>query len=190
MMFSEKNIEDLIAKSINDGKIQELSKRGLYGLYKYERFFRQVDLGSYGRLDLAAINYNRNEQDSGCLKRLNVAVIEIKKGEINTGTLMQATRYCKGIDHLLQKNKMCANFEIFLIGTSICKSDFCYVPDIFQNVRIYTVDIDLEKGVNFNCESGYCLSDPNLHLREDHAIHIKSYLKEKTIQQFEPINPF
>lgn len=177
MEFSEKKIEDLIINSIHSGNIIKLHVRGLYGLTNYDKFFRQLDLGDYGRLDLVGLKYNRYRQEVGCVKSFDVCVIEIKKGEINYNSYIQAIRYCKGISVMLDKIKMTANFEIILIGTSVCTSDFIYLPDFVENLKIYTVNLDLEKGITFKNEYGYEQSNAkNIKIPTEIYIDVQEYI--------------
>ena len=180
MIISEKDIEDLIVKCIKNGDSHKLHERGLDGLYHYDKFFRQFDLGDYGRLDLAAVKYDPCDQSKYCQKKLNVVVIEIKKGEINIGAFLQAIRYCKGIEHLLDRYNLDVNFKIKLIGTSVCKSDFVYLPDFFYSLDIYTVHLDLDTGITFKNERGYHLTNARqAPVTATHILDMKEYIKGK-----------
>ena len=78
---------------------------------------------------------------------------------------------------------MFGKFEIILIGTSICKTDFCYLPDIMNNVKIYTMELDLDYGITFKDECNYEHASSNKIIVSDLIIndlknHIKSEIKE------------
>ncbi len=180
MEFSEKKIEDLIVNNIKSGNIEALRKRGLYGVEKYDKFFRQFNLGKYGILDLVGVRYDPFMQSSGCLKSFNIGVIEIKKGEVNNKTFLQAIRYCKGIEVLLKHYKMTASFEICLIGTSISNDEFVYVNDFIDNLSVYTVQLDLEQGITFKSEHGYELTEYTKPLVSEITVaDLKGYVKDK-----------
>jgi hypothetical protein len=157
MNILESEIEDLISENLKtiEGK-NLLYRRGLHFVDIYDKFYRQVKLGNYGRLDLAGVRYDYIDRS------YNVSVIEIKKDEINTQTMLQAIRYCKGIESMFSKYQVEINFQIFLIGKSVCKNDFCYIPDFIHNVNLYTYKIDLQNGLSFNAQHGYKLTSENL----------------------------
>lgn len=163
MNILEKDIEDLVFDSLKLNKKDLLIKRGFWSLNKYEIFDRQLDLGSYGRLDMIGIGYNRHHQEIGSKKTLKIGVFELKKAEINLSTYMQAARYCKGLQRLVEDQfpDYFLEFEVILIGTSIdTKAEgFIYLPDLISNLSIYTVKLDLENGITFKSESGYKLSN-------------------------------
>lgn len=157
MNILEYEIEDLISENLqtSEGK-NLLYKRGLRFVDIYDKFYRQIKLGNYGRLDLAGVRYNHSDRS------YNVSVIEIKKDEININTMLQAIRYCRGIDSIFSKYEFEINFQIFLIGKSVCNDDFCYIPDFIQNISFYTYKIDLQNGLSFKNEYGYKLTCENL----------------------------
>lgn len=154
MDISEKLIEDLIYNTIDKNEIHKFLDNGLYELCGYKKFFRQVDLGSYGRLDLVGFNYNVRKNGNRYYHIIDIGVIEIKKGEINIDTFLQAVRYCKGLERIFKPHKVHINFSIILIGTSVCKSDFIYLPDIFPALGVYTANLSID-GLHFNKINGY-----------------------------------
>lgn len=160
MDFTEKDIEDLIFDAIKNNNTDALQERGLHGINGYDLFSRQLDLGEYGRLDLVGINYDHNRFHVGEYRVLDVGVFEIKRGVINKETFFQAIRYCKGIEDYLDTGfNMKARFEIFLIGTSLCMDDFCYTADFVRNLNVFTVKLDLDKGIRFYSKRGFTLAD-------------------------------
>lgn len=165
MNILEKHLEDLIYDNIKDGNVDLLSRRGLYFLKKYKAYKRQLELGDYGRADLVGFDYNPySEYYRNCSKILDVGVIEIKKDEININTFLQAIRYCKGIQKYLEHRfpTIQPEFKIFLIGTTISVTDFCYVTDFVSNLSIYTTKIHLEHGIHFHEECEYSVSNATL----------------------------
>ena len=183
MNILEKELEDLIYGCIQEDKVSLLRERGLRVVGKYEVFKRQADLGGYGRLDFVGFNFHASNQSFGCRKSLKVGVFEIKKGEINIDTYLQAIRYCKGIEHYIDEKYdwIDPDFEVCLIGTSISKDDFSYLPDYIDNLHIYTTKIDLEKGITFKLERGYRLSQPKLPIGDSQFEGMLfDYMKKKT----------
>lgn len=185
MEVSEKMIEDLIVKAIQEHDLYKLYERGLYSVCDYDKFYRQLDLGSYGRLDLVGLSFSRDEQLRKCKKIVNVGVVEIKKDEINSDTFFQAIRYCKGIEQLLKGYNLTANFTVTLIGTSVRKNDFIYLPDYFKALKLYTVNIHLEKGVTFKQHANYCLSETRPFNTKPEIINdVREYLRVKVKSQY------
>lgn len=161
--FTEKQIEDLISENLRSEKGRDLlCKRGLHFIRGLDVFYRQLNLGDYGILDLVGLTY---EPPS---KTLRVVVIELKKGEININTLLQAIRYCKGLQEVVSKYSMAINvkFSIVLIGKTICTTDFCYMCDFIENLRCFTVELNLETGIYFNRERNYRIVDAKININE------------------------
>lgn len=186
MNVLEKELEDLVYDCLKNNKASLLSDRGLWPVKRYSIFERQLDLGAYGRLDMVGFGYNPFNHETGEDKTLRVGIFEFKKGEINYSTFIQAIRYCKGIEQYVNSRYDYLNieFKIYLIGTSICHSDFCYLPDFLNNLSIYTTHIDLEKGIVFKSEEQYSLPEaslpkPNLKLESVIKRHILHEIKEK-----------
>lgn len=191
MQFSEKAIEDLIVNALESGEGDKLIKRGFYSLSGCHLLFRQFNLGDYGRLDLATVAYNTEDQEIGAWKRIRINVIEIKKGEVNYSTFIQAIRYCKGIEKLLEVYHITPLFYITLIGTSMCQSDFCYLPDFFDNLSIYTISLNLDTGIKFKTEHDYEIKNskvPYVSVENIHSLrsHMISQTRKKVLQD----NPF
>jgi hypothetical protein len=178
MEFSEKQIEDLIYNSVKDGKLKQLSDRGLYGISKYKFFSRQVTLGDYGRLDLVGLNYRHtsgfNYSEN---KTLEVGLFEIKKGIIDVNAFLQAIRYCNAIRHYCA-DYINVEFKIFLIGTGICTGDFCYIDSIIDNLEVYSIKLDLVNGINFIRETGYKLTEPKFKKHDDLELSISKMIKD------------
>lgn len=172
MNISEKNIEDVIYDCLKANQKFQLVKRGLEGLRPYAKFFRQLNLGSYGRADLIGLSYDQFH------KSFNICVIEIKKGTSDYSAFMQAIRYCKAIERYLDTINMEALFKIILIGNNVCQSDFCYISDFVTELEIYSVSLDLDKGINFKREGGYYEKNERLPIIPEDTIEtIKEYVK-------------
>lgn len=157
MNILEKTIEDLVYENLKTYEgIVKLKSRGLYNLDMPSQYYRQLNLGSYGIADIIGIKYFRNEEKQ---KTLSVNVIEIKKDAINYDTLKQAIRYAKGFEDFIGSN-FNYEFKFTLIGTSVCKSDFIYFPDVCPNINVYTVSLDLERGIRFKNYSNWSIENP------------------------------
>lgn len=180
MEISEKKIEDLIVECISNGRLDKLRDRGLEDIYHYDRFYRQFNLGGYGRLDLVGMRYRHEPNSYGCEKYLDILLIEVKKGEINVQTFLQSLRYCKGIEVLLRKYNLKPNIEICLIGTSVCNDDFVYASDFISNLSIYTLNLCLDNGISFKKESNYSLiGEKSPIVSEATTADITKYIRDK-----------
>ena len=163
MNFLEKDLEQIIYEVDNSS----LRSRGLY---IYGNKLRQTRIGNYGISDLITIDKEYNTELIGFVDDkpvygetpvLLITVYELKKDEINLNTYHQAVRYCKGIISFLDKRKF--NFEykcsITLVGRTMCeKSILSYLPEIHDNINIYTYDYALD-GIKFNLQGTYSLID-------------------------------
>ena len=158
MEFLEKDLEDIIWDAPSD----ELLKRGLYIKGKIRR---QVKVGSYGIADIVSIE-KQSEIHPICGiidQTVVITVFELKKQVCDVSALMQAARYATGIEQYLNKRKLFGDvsvvFRIVLIGKSICKSDFCYLPSFMDNLHVYTYKYTFS-GIEFKSEYGYVLTNP------------------------------
>jgi len=185
MNILEKELEEIIYETIKqkDG-LNKLYERGLWSIKKYDVFARQSNLGDYGRLDMVGFKFYKETDGYSYIKTLRVGVFELKKGEINASTFFQAIRYCKGIEKYIDYHykgiDLNLEFEIALIGTSICKKgDFIYLPDYMNNLALYTTKLSLDQGITFHTERGYCLTDANC-APIDKSLHnnMQNYIKE------------
>lgn len=171
MNISEQEIEDIVCGAIEKGNFAALQERGLPFSNEYS-YFRQMNLGSYGRADIIGINARPSFVYNGEKRRsVYVQIIELKKDEINLNTLHQAIRYAKGLEHKFAHERVTdyyLHFFIHLIGRTIdSKSTFPYLPDIFPNVHMYTYSISLEKGVVFNPVTNWRLTNPSFRAESD-----------------------
>lgn len=155
MNILEKEIEDVVYESlINYPNI--LFKKGLIvDQTSATVYFRQFNLGSYGIADLVGACKTVDDYNN---KTLEITVFELKKDEINTGTLLQAIGYCKGLDKMAYRfaNNYSIKFNIVLLGKTLNKKDsFCYMADFVENLSVYTYSIDLIEGMIFRNEHNY-----------------------------------
>lgn len=157
MNILEKEIEDLIWHGINHDK-SSLTRKGLF-VSSDMIYRRQFDLGSYGISDL--LGYSIRHKREG-RRRVDVHLLEIKKDDVNIQTLLQALRYCKGIERILKErlNGIDLNIRISLIGRRIEKdSDFIFMPDFFKGLELYTYHLDFNHGISFKPHSHYSQVD-------------------------------
>ncbi len=154
MNILEKEIEDIIWNAIHS-EPQILSDRGLY-IPPNHTWFRQLDLGSYGIADMVSVRKGLDPFDD--TKTLYVTVYELKKDEINLGVLLQAASYCKGILRIADKfaKNHTIEFRIRLIGKTLnMGNNFCYLPDCFPLLQIFTFAINMTDGIKFHNEYNY-----------------------------------
>ena len=155
MDFLEKNLEEIIffASQSEDGR-KKLSERGLD---INGRMFRQVDLGSYGRIDLLSVELCRSKHSG--LWILYLEVYELKRNIINTSALIQGCRYLTGIKELIRylrgkfkdfDDKIFLETSLILIGDSFdSQSDFSFLyNELHDNIQVYTFKYDLD-GITF-----------------------------------------
>lgn len=126
MKFLEKDLEQIIYEA--DKK--ELSNRGLTinGHIK-----RQLRIGNYGISDLISIRRY--------FGKLIITIYELKQNEINVSTLLQALRYAKGVSDYINNfrgKRIEIEYRIVLVGSIVADSDFIYLPEFVDIVKIYT----------------------------------------------------
>jgi hypothetical protein len=136
MDFLEKDLEDIIFNNTS----HTLQGKGLtvYGTRK-----RQLRIGSYGVADL--VTFKRVGQ------QLLITVYELKKKDLDCNSLMQAFRYCLGIEKYIQEYRgkdIELIFDVILVGKSICSGDFCYSIKFLTGVYIYLYSYDID-GIEF-----------------------------------------
>lgn len=153
MNILEKEIEDLIYEGICFQPAL-MRQKGL-PVYHNTTYLRQFNLGSYGVADIIGFNISRKEAG---YRSILFNVIEIKKDEINLDTLSQAVRYCRALRRLVgcRLRNTNADFGITLIGKKVdTNGDFVFYEDIFDVVRLFTYEIDFNKGIIFKEQTGF-----------------------------------
>jgi hypothetical protein len=155
MEFLEKNLEDIIFKTSS----YDLRKRGLYVSGKR---FRQLRIGDYGIADMVTIDKEYLNYPDSAYSVINITVFEFKKNLINTDTLLQASRYVKGIQRYFYKHEKFINkeinFKIVLVGKTIAKgADFTFLSDFVDNLEVFTYDYNFD-GIKFESHSGWFLT--------------------------------
>jgi len=169
MTFLEKEIEDLIFGLMEDNKFDDLINRGMTTINSDLKYYRQLNLGSYGIADIVGIGIR--ELEGTDTVEVLIDVFELKKDEVNANTLFQASRYMRGIQHSIEslfENKYKGKKVIFhpyatLIGTAIKSStDFVFITSMFENLVVYTIDFKALEGIYFNTHDRYSIVNPKL----------------------------
>lgn len=150
MQFSEKEIEDLIFTDLEDLNGSSLKRRGFQvihtGLMEFEdepptiRWFRQLDLGAYGRADIVGIYRYRGN--------VVVELIELKVVNLKSDDIDQICRYETGIVDAINKcfrKKVKIVVNKYLVGTGIDSGH--YIANQI-NINIVEFNYDLD-GFNF-----------------------------------------
>lgn len=120
MHLSEKEVEDFIFDDLYMTNGKECLRRGLQlsvseltkenKLYTNTKWFRQINLGSYGILDIVGVYRYRGV--------IFVELIELKVVPIESVHFEQILRYKEGIKRFL-KPQLRVNFECYIVGPSI-----------------------------------------------------------------------
>jgi hypothetical protein len=155
MNILEKEIEDLVWSADWD-LIRER------GLPISGRGFRQLNLGSYGisdivTFDLVKTRYTDRKETS---RHLTVSIYELKKDNITIDTLLQAIRYYKAIQRIIETSPYlidAVDYEIYLIGKGLDKNGdgFSFITDFCPSINFYTYSIDLVNGLRFKRQDDY-----------------------------------
>ncbi len=148
IQFLEKDLENIIYDTPN----KKLRERGLL-IVGHKK--RQLRIGNYGIADL--VSFKR----SWCSSQgevLLITVFELKQNKIDANTMMQAIGYCKGIERYIsfRKKKLSVQFNIVLVGKTICDGNFCYLTDFFNDMKIYNYSYEYD-GIKFNQRGEYSL---------------------------------
>lgn len=152
MDFLEKDLEDIIFYADKG----ELVNRGLFVGSATDvptHYFRQVKLGNYGVCDLLSISLYGDVY--------SVTIYELKRKDVNKDTFFQILRYARGVQHLAKLKNKSVEIDMCMIGRKVDLSDFVYLPNIFDNVYIFTYNYDYD-GISFRNEIDYFLKNPGL----------------------------
>lgn len=135
MKFREQTLEDIIWVNAQTEEGREI----LYerGLDINGKIYRQLDLGSYGRLDLLTVEFS---EENKCIL---FTIYELKKDEIRIDALLQAFRYLTALKRHFENGAF--KVRIRLIGEKIYTSDnFAYLYNEIYGVEIYTFNYTIE----------------------------------------------
>lgn len=154
--FLEKDLETIIFETENT----LICDRGMFIRGEKKR---QLRLGGYGVADIVTFRRVRNNPPDffNYKSHIEITVYELKQKTINSTTLMQAYRYCKGIQSYIKQTRGFSfpiKFQVVLVGKELCNGDFCYVPDFIPNLTVYTYSYDFD-GISFNQEANYKLTN-------------------------------
>lgn len=153
LSFLEKDLETIIFETEN----KFLYERGLYITGEKKR---QLRIGNYGIADIITFRKHNFWEEGEEESKLCITVYELKQKIINANTLMQAFRYCKGIEQYINhRNKnLSVMFKVVLIGKELSDGDFCYLPDYIDNLSMYTYDYGFD-GIKFKYQDSYRLTE-------------------------------
>lgn len=153
MELTEKEIEDYIFNAAQTVEGQRaLQERGL-GVWG--KMFRQVNLGSCGRLDLISVgapprgsSMNRTDSTGIC-----ITVYELKRDIIDMRTIGQAMRYVSALEEWLrpklETKKRALNIHACVIGNYIrIEDDTRYLLSQMNNISAVEFQYDLN-GIQF-----------------------------------------
>lgn len=155
MKFLEKDLEQILWDNLHSIEgINLLEEKGLDCLSGESTLYslksRQLRIGNYGIADIVTLQR--------CEGKIYVTVFELKKDEIESNALVQASRYAKGIKRYLNKNYKgwYVEVDLVLIGRKLKTSDWVYLFDGFiTGVNVYTYDYSIN-GIEFTRNSwGY-----------------------------------
>lgn len=161
MKFLEKDLEDIIYESCKTIHGREsLVCRGLDSIDGISYFSRQVRVGNYGIADLVTLI--RFE------KTIYVNIYELKKDVVNIDTLIQCSRYAKGIKgYMNSRFRGCrVHVHCTLIGRYIDEnSDWVYLfNSVIENTTIYTYKYGID-GLNFELHNmNYSLTNEGFNV--------------------------
>lgn len=148
MKFLEKNLEQIILESDRD----ILHDRGLH---IYGEIKRQLRIGNYGTADL--VTFLRIPAFDGW--GLRITVYELKQDVVGLKAMLQAYRYCNGIQDYLRCVRgfeMNLSFKVVLIGRRVDTNDFCHLTGFIDDFDVMTYNYEIS-GINFKHHRGYSL---------------------------------
>jgi hypothetical protein len=172
IFITEKQLEDFIFNT----NTEKLYEKGI--TIDYYKIKRQLKIGNYGVADLVSIRrpsydfYNDGSNVSKILYKGCITIFELKRDIINVNSLLQASRYLKGIKKYLKKrnfNLDFYDFRIILIGSDLeTKGDFVYLLEsldeplyladcsemggMLSDISIYTYNMNID-GLSFDSEN-------------------------------------
>lgn len=140
MDFLERDLEDILFNS-DRNKIQE---RGLRCFY-YDSIFRQVNIDSYGIIDLVTIKISKG--------LILIHCYELKNKKINAATFWQTIRYIKAIKHVVSNYNL-KNHLVVVLGVMIGREvdqegEFCFLPTINSDISMFTYSYGVD-GISFD----------------------------------------
>jgi hypothetical protein len=167
MNILEKEIEDLLELCINDSdfNLKALKNRDYdFDFSTGKKLIkRQFELRGYGIIDLITISFEEffDYQDNSLNIIPVIKIYELKKEKIDVNSLMQLSRYIKGMKryiHKIDKNilsdlnkiKICNNIRGILVGKSVqMNGDFVFLMELIRGVKVITYKLDMNIGLKF-----------------------------------------
>lgn len=166
MEFLEKDLEDVLFFALNDkDNFRDLKDRGLETLTSNGMWIkRQLRIGNYGIADIVTASYFGNDIDD---QSLHITIYELKKDIIDVSTLVQCSRYVKGVKRFLKKRgfKHKASVSMVLIGRRIDTSDWVYLLDELPNVSAFTYQYNFD-GISFEDHSSFYLMEDGFQVKK------------------------
>ena len=108
--------------------------------------FRQLNIGSYGIIDLITFNSN--------IDSFIITIYELKKNEINRDSLIQILRYKKGIEEICdQYDILFSPIQCVLVGGCISDyDDFSIAATAIPFLSIFIYNIHPQTGINIDIQ--------------------------------------
>jgi hypothetical protein len=124
--FYEKDLEEIIYNASDE----QLEERGLYGFYG--KRFRQLNLESYGKVNLVTASRDRSCANGPSFLRITIYVL--KEGKIGVSSFFEAIKYAKGIyEHLSIREIYRYTINIVIIGSEVdITGSLCFIPSLFN----------------------------------------------------------
>lgn len=157
MKITEKELEDFIFENLNKRRIKKLSELGLsisnIGHPNIEDpmvFYRQFNLGDYGRCDILGLYVEKNKDD-GREFYMSYKIIELKEGEINRDIIFQTLKYKNALEkQIISSDTQDYYGDIVIIGSSISKDVYdllkLTLPETFS---VYLYKVSISSGISF-----------------------------------------
>jgi RecB family endonuclease NucS len=146
---SEKELEDYIYTELG-AMINPINGE------KIDWYGRQVDLGSYGVIDLMTVRFLPEARE--------IYVIEVKKEVITPKAFAQISKYIIGILHYF--DRYAPDMEVLVQGILVSPSvdaseDTLFLINQVNFIEAYSMEFDLKKGVRFNIRPSYRRYNPD-----------------------------
>lgn len=101
MNFLEKNLEDILFDCLGCDDIHK--QKIVKGIDHYHKYIRQQRLGFYGIPDIIGLSIYTKKEKGVRWFEVRIGVYELKKEEINIDTIIQASKYSRGLKYIIIK---------------------------------------------------------------------------------------
>jgi hypothetical protein len=151
----EKELEDIL---FEDHEYME----NYLALHGYT-FFRQVNLGAYGIVDILGIRY----ADWGPAE-IEIAIIELKNVPLTASHISQAARYRKFFLELEDGSPAPIDARAILVGpkTFPTNTDFEFLVQDIPWLQVYEYDLKARSGLSLNLVEGWRFTKENSSTEE------------------------